>query len=155
MLTERGRVVAIDGDSVWVETLRQRSCDSCSARAGCGHGMLNSALPGSSRGLVRALLPPDRDLAVSLHDQVEISLPERGFLQGAALLYAMPIAATVGGAMLAQQYLVGAASSQSSADLMVALGAVLGLGAGLLLLKWRSRAADANPALVPRVTARN
>jgi sigma-E factor negative regulatory protein RseC len=45
MLTEQARVVALDAETVWVETIRQSSCGSCSARAGCGHGMLNYGAP--------------------------------------------------------------------------------------------------------------
>lgn len=153
MLTERGRVVAIEADRVWVETLRQSSCGSCSARAGCGHGMLNSALPGASRGLVKARLghglPP-----IALHDEVEISVPERGFLQAASLLYALPIAATVGAAMVADRFLVDAAAGQGMADLQVTIAAALGLGLGLLSVRLLTGASGDGAALEPLVTAK-
>ena len=56
MLLERGRVVAIEADAVWVETIRRSTCAGCSARSGCGHGVLARASGG--RGLIRALETP-------------------------------------------------------------------------------------------------
>jgi len=83
MLTETARVVALDSDAVWVETLRQTSCGSCAARSGCGHGMLNTARAGASRGFVKALLPSEEALALSLHETVVSATPARGFWKAA------------------------------------------------------------------------
>jgi sigma-E factor negative regulatory protein RseC len=154
MLTEQGKVVALEPGSVWVETLRQSSCGSCNARAGCGHGMLNSALPGSSRAVVKALLPADRLLRLELHDIVEIALPENGFLRAASLLYVMPLLTTVGCALLADRFWVMDSSVQAAADLTVVVGAGLGLAAGLLLLRLASTRLQGSPLMQPRVTAK-
>jgi len=40
MLRESGRVVAIESDAVWVETIRSSLCGSCAAKAGCGQDYL-------------------------------------------------------------------------------------------------------------------
>ena len=40
MLTETGRVVAVDDDGLWVETVRRSTCNACGVRQGCGHGLL-------------------------------------------------------------------------------------------------------------------
>lgn len=154
MLTEQARVVALDAETVWVETIRQSSCGSCHARAGCGHGMLNTALPGSSRALVKALLPGDRSLSLKLHDIVEIALPERGFLRAATLLYVMPLLTTVGGAVIADVFWVAEGSSQAAADARVLLAAVLGLLGGLAALYFLSRRLQHNPLMQPQVTAK-
>ena len=154
MLTEHGTVVAMEANCVWVETLRQSSCGSCNARAGCGHGMLNSALPGSSRGLVKALLPTDRSLQLDLHDTVEIALPEASFLRAAALLYVLPLLTTVAAAVLADQFWVAEGGVQAAADLRVVVAAALGLGGGVLALRVASRRAEASPALQPQVTGK-
>ena len=45
MLLETGRVVAVDADSVWVETIRRTTCGSCAVQKGCGHGLLNQLGP--------------------------------------------------------------------------------------------------------------
>ncbi len=42
MIEEPGIVVAVDADGVWVATQRKTTCGSCSAKAACGQGLLNS-----------------------------------------------------------------------------------------------------------------
>lgn len=154
MLTERGRVVAVEQDSAWVETLRESACGQCSARAGCGHGLLNSALPGSSRALVRARLPETLRRGVRVHDEVELSLPEGRFLRAAALLYLMPLLGGVVAAVTGDRLLVGAGTSQASADLIVGICAVGGLAMGLLLLRFLTRQGSGPAASEPVITAR-
>ena len=152
MLTESARVVAVEDSAVWVETLRQSSCGSCAARSGCGHGMLNTARAGVSKGLLKAALPADRKMVVSLHDTVEISMPEQGFLRAAGLLYAMPLLVMLVAAGLADQLWGSSGLTQAAIDFRVTVAAATGLSAGLLLLKVLSRRMSADPELQPRVT---
>ena len=63
--------------------------------------MLNGAMPGASRGLVKTRLSADAGLDLKIHDEVEISIPEGGFLRAAALLYAVPMMATLAADCLA------------------------------------------------------
>lgn len=152
MLTETARVVALDTEAVWVETLRQTSCGSCAARSGCGHGMLNTAKSGASRGLIKVLPPRDRSLAVKLHDTVVVAMPERGFLRAAWMLYAMPMLMTVAAAVAADQLWTSPSMSQAVSDLRVTLAAMLGLGLGLLLLRVLSDRMSRDPDVQPRIT---
>lgn len=152
MLTESARVVAVEGSAVWVETLRQSSCGSCAARSGCGHGMLNSARAGVSKGLLKAALPADKSIVVSLHDTVEISVPEQGFLRAAWLLYAMPLLTMLTAAGFADRLWASSGLTQAAMDFRVTIAAASGLAAGLLLLRVLSRRMSADPGLQPRVT---
>ncbi|MFK8041281.1 SoxR reducing system RseC family protein [Congregibacter sp.] len=152
MLTETARVVAVDSDGVWVETLRQSSCSSCAARSGCGHGMINSAKAGVSKGLVKAALPSDGSFAVGLHDTVEISVPEQGFLRAVWMLYAMPLLTMLFAAGFADYFWAASELSQAAMDLRVTLSAVAGLGAGLLLLRFLSDRRSGDTDFQPRVT---
>ena len=154
MLTESARVVAIENGVVWVETLRQSSCGSCAARSGCGHGMLNAAAPGTSRALLKAVLPPDSGLQhrLKLHDRVTIAIPERNFLRYTALLYAMPLFIALAAALLADAYWMSDGLSQGAADLRVTVAAALGLGTGLYALRRLSHRDSANESLLPQVT---
>ena len=36
MVKEQGRVVAVEPDGVWIETLRRSACSSCAGKSGCG-----------------------------------------------------------------------------------------------------------------------
>lgn len=154
MLRETGRVVGLEGDTVWVETLRQSACSSCAARAGCGHGVVNAAIPGASRALVKARLGATDAPALRLHDEVCIELPERGFLRGAFALYALPILSTIALAMAANWLLVSPGSSQGEADLRVMLGAALGLGLGLVFLRRSSQFLETRRDMQPIVTGK-
>ncbi|MEM1403987.1 MAG: SoxR reducing system RseC family protein [Pseudomonadota bacterium] len=154
MLTEVGRVVAVEDQAVWVETLRQSTCGSCAARAGCGHGMLNTAAAGASRGLVKALLPNAKDLALSVHDTVEISLPETRFLRAAFLLYLLPLSTTVLAAMTANGLLADGGLTQPAIDLRVTLSAIAGLSFGLLLVRLLSSRRPRETYWHPTVTAK-
>jgi len=153
MLTETGRVVGLDGDTAWVETLRQGTCGACSARSGCGHGLLNSARPGSSRALVRARVGQDLIGELRLQDSVELALPERSFLRAASLVYATPLIAAIGAALAAERWLARGAATAASTDLATVLGAAGGLVAGFLAVRWLGRRRPATEYL-PTITAR-
>jgi sigma-E factor negative regulatory protein RseC len=98
-LVEMGRVVAVEGDAVWVEADRSSACGRCAARAGCGHGAM-SALMQSGKGLVRAL--SGEVLAASdceIGDQVWIRVPEITLLSGTFFLYGIPLLVATGCAL--------------------------------------------------------
>lgn len=151
MLTEAGRVVGLEGDQAWVETLRQSTCGACSARSGCGHGLLNSARPGSSRALVRARVGENLLGELQLQDSVEIALPEGSFLRAAVLMYVAPLAAAIVAALAAERWLVAGAAS--GGDLATVLGAAGGLAGGFLFVRWLG-ARRPEAEFLPVVTAR-
>ena len=41
MLKESGKVVSIEDDGLWVETIQQSTCGSCRAKKGCGQQLLS------------------------------------------------------------------------------------------------------------------
>ena len=75
MRVETGRVVAIERDGRWVETIRQSTCGSCAARKGCGHGLLNRYAYGK-RGYIKVLPGATGIVDCAVNDQVRISIPE-------------------------------------------------------------------------------
>lgn len=153
MLTENGRVVAIDGDSVWVETLRGSACGSCSARSGCGHDMMNRVAAGSSRGIVRARRSTGFSLPLAVHDSVTLALPESSFLAAASTLYLAPLLSTLAGALTANRLAGSAGLSPAGSDLTALAGAALGLAIGLGLARVLARRAGAG-SFEPKITAK-
>jgi sigma-E factor negative regulatory protein RseC len=154
MLKETGRIVALDGDGAWVETLRESACGACTARGGCGHGLLNSAKPGSSRALVRARLPDGLGQRLAVHDRVELSLPEGSFLRAAALLYLLPLFAALAAALAGNVLLVPTGTSGGRGDLTVSLCAAAGLLLGLGAVRVLTRRVSQAGKMEPLVTAR-
>ena len=41
MILETGRIVAIEPEGVWVETIQKSACGSCKAEKGCGQSLIN------------------------------------------------------------------------------------------------------------------
>ena len=107
MLIETGRVVAVEADALWVETIRQSTCGTCAARQGCGHGLLNRIGDGRT-GYVRVLRGPASDRRpCAVNDQVRISIPEQVILRGSAVVYMLPLLCMLAGAALAVQVFGG------------------------------------------------
>lgn len=128
MLTETGRVVAVESDSLWVQTIRQSTCGNCSARQGCGHGLLNQL--GSRRDhYLRVLMVGGHgERRYQLDDQVRIAIPEQVIVRGSFMVYMMPLLLTLLGAAAASQLLAGG-------DWAAVCGALAGFGAGIFLLR--------------------
>ena len=126
MLTETGRVVGIETDGIWVETIRRSTCGTCSAQKGCGHGLLNRISEGK-RGYVRAL-PGDQSVEdYKVDDQVLISIPEEVILRGSFIAYILPILSMLAGAMAVSHFFAG------QQDVLAVVGAAGGLA---LALHW-------------------
>lgn len=131
MLLETGRVVAVETDGVWVETINKTSCGSCAAQKGCGHGMMNRISEGR-RSLIRALPGKVLPMDCSVDDEVSISIPEEVILRGSLLVYILPLITMLGGAW------AGAAVIPLSEDAAGGLGAILGFALGFGLVRWHA-----------------
>lgn len=143
MLLESGRIVAVEADVVWVETLRRSTCGSCAARAGCGQRLLNRQ-QGGGRGLVRALSGDTLKAAdCRVHDRVEIALPEEVILRGSTIVYAVPIISMILAVALFSALSPGAGDAASVAV------AVAGLAAGLGLVRWHAVSNRDDPRIQP------
>lgn len=136
MIEERGRVVAIEKDAVWVETVRVTACQSCAASKGCGHAVIDKNKAGS-RARVRAI----NALPLTIDQSVVLGLPEGALLKGAAVVYLMPLVLLFIGALL------GDMTSPNGS----AIGGVIGLLFGFLLNRWYSQQHKQDPELQPRV----
>lgn len=131
MLIETGRVVALDTEGLWVETIRQSTCGSCAAQKGCGHGLLNRISDGK-RGYIRVLWGEKNSCDCAVDDQVRISIPAEVILRGSFVVYLLPLLTMLGGAAAAAGLLPG------SQDLMAAAGAAAGFGLGLVVVRWHA-----------------
>ncbi|WP_286694023.1 SoxR reducing system RseC family protein [Spongiibacter sp. UBA1325] len=123
MICERGRVVAVEASALWVETVSQSSCASCSAKKGCGQGLMNSLHDGRRNQLRIALNGlPASDYPVG--SDVDIAIPEAALVGGAFIVYLLPLLSMILG-MLAGNSLSG---SESVAAVSALVGFLLGLG---------------------------
>lgn len=87
MIEEPGLVVAIDADGVWVATQRKTTCGSCSAKAACGQGLLNSLSADKQPQIVKV----QSDLHLREGDQVTLGISEQSLVRSAFLVYMLPL----------------------------------------------------------------
>tara|TARA_R110000772_G_scaffold141114_4_gene250473 strand:- start:110307 stop:110792 length:486 start_codon:yes stop_codon:yes gene_type:complete len=131
MLIETGRVVALEADSLWVETIRRSTCGSCAAQKGCGHGLLNRIRDGQV-GLVRVLPGQFSPAEYQIDDEVEIGIPDEVIVRGSLVVYMLPLLTLLAGAALAARWL------PLSPDLAAGLGMLGGFAIGLLVVRWHA-----------------
>ncbi|MFK8048256.1 MAG: SoxR reducing system RseC family protein [Halioglobus sp.] len=131
MLTETGRVVAVEADSLWVETIRQTTCGSCAAQKGCGHSLINQISDGS-RSYVRVLCAELESSACKVNDQVRISIPEEVILRGSFIVYMIPLLAMLIAAVAAVEWFTG------NPDLLAIAGASVGFLVGVGAVRWHA-----------------
>ena len=139
MIEEKGTIVAVDEQFVWVNTLRESVCQSCSASHGCGQKALNSLSSGRSSQVRVA-----RSLNVEVGDQVLIGIEEEALVRASFLAYLLPIITLILGAALAEKAL-------QLSDPLVALAGLVSLLLGVLLVKTLSLRLSCNPAYHPQL----
>ena len=123
MITESGRVVAVTGNSAWVQTIRQSACQSCAVRSGCGQRVL-AAASGGRANQVQVM----NTLHASVGDDVTLGIEEQALLQASMLVYALPLLVMIVATLGASQFAPGS-------DGVAIVAAGLGLGAGFLLVR--------------------
>ncbi|GAB3374708.1 SoxR reducing system RseC family protein [Spongiibacter taiwanensis] len=143
MSTEFGRVIGIESDFLWLETVSRSTCGTCSANKACGQGVMNRLLDGR-RNQLKVALGDCSAADFQLGDQVEVSIPDQVLLSAAFIVYLLPLLTLVAGIALANQIGPGG-------DLFSAVGAGVGFIAGLAGVKVHSIMTAANPRFLPVV----
>ncbi len=144
MLTETGRIVAVEKDWVWVETIRQSTCGSCSAAKGCGHGLMNQVSDGR-RSYLKVSVGGFPGQAFTVGDEVRIAIPEQLMLSGSFMMYMVPLFSTLA--------LAAGCSAlvDNASDLHTLTGAAAGFGVGVLLVRLHAWYRQDDPALTPKL----
>ncbi len=136
MIEALGKVVGLDGGSVWVETERQSSCGSCSAK-GCGTGALARVIGARSQRVKVA-----NGLGAREGDTVVIGIPEDALVRGSLAVYIVPLLAMLAGALLGEA--LAPQWPVAEGEALTLLGAIGGFLFGLAWLRgFGQRAAGA------------
>ena len=131
MLLETAHVVALESDSVWVETIRQSSCGTCAAQKGCGHSLLNR-ISASRRNYIQVFSGALEATQCSVDDHVRISIPEQVIVRGSLVVYMLPLVSMLLGAALASTVFT------VNQDLFAIVGALAGFALGVGLVRWHA-----------------
>jgi len=139
MITETGRVVAVEDDGLWVETIQRSTCNSCAAEKGCGQSLV--AKWGGHTSYLRVLLDGRSPEGFHVNDEVKIGIQEDVVVKGSLFVYLVPLLLLVLGAWLGQNWLFSEGAAIG--------GALLGLLAGAGLVKWHAKATRNDRRLQP------
>ncbi|MFC3283678.1 SoxR reducing system RseC family protein [Litchfieldella rifensis] len=127
LLIEEARVVEPFSGGAWVEVVKRSSCQQCTARQGCGGGLLARFRPVRAQ---RVAVASERALREG--ERVQVALPATRFLQGALVVYGVPLMTALLAGGLAEAILnVGHA--------VVPLAFASGLAAGWGGVQWHER----------------
>ncbi len=133
MIEQVAQVHAIDPASVWLDTVRLRTCNSCSMKSGCGQRLMNQATD-CKRSRIQLPLPANMSLQVG--DEVVLGVPQKAFIKASLMTFAMPLVVMLVTAIIAQ--------ALSASEPVIALTALLGLGLGLAIVSLYSRSLSAS-----------
>lgn len=128
MVTETGRVIGIEDDALWVETIKRSTCSSCVARKGCGQSLLNQM--GAKTGHLRVPLGKLSSTHFRINDEVTLGIPNDVIVKSALLLYLLPLVLML--------VLSGIAHTYGFSELLVLLAGIFGLAAGGLLVRYHT-----------------
>ncbi len=139
MITETGKIVAIDEDALWVETIQSTTCQSCAAEKGCGQSLM--AKWGGHSSYLRVLLDGRRSENFSLHDDVTIGVPEDVVANGSLFVYLLPLITMVLATLIADKL--------GLTEGAIILSALIGLLLGGGVVRWRSHLGRTDTRLQP------
>ncbi len=86
MIEEQVRVIESSKDYVWVESLGNSACGTCSVKAGCGQQLLKHF------GMNKALrIKMNKIHSLTHDDQIIIGINERALIKTSILVYGLPL----------------------------------------------------------------
>lgn len=128
MILETGRIVSIEAEGVWVETIQKSACGSCKAEKGCGQSLLHK-WDGHS-AYIWVLLDGRDPTRYTLGDEIQIGIPEEVIAKGSLLVYLVPVISLV--------VLTALAHNQFAHEGITTLAGFAGLVLGGLIVRWHS-----------------
>lgn len=141
MIEEQAIVVRVEGDRAHLEVERSQPCGLCGTTRGCGvslWGRLFSRPHGSFTAM--------NSLQLNVGDRVVVAIEERAILSAALAAYLIPLLLICfGGFVGASQGL-----SRVESDFYGAVGAVIGLLLGLVMVRRVSATVRRPPTMVRR-----
>jgi|SaaInlV_100m_DNA_5_1039725.scaffolds.fasta_scaffold16386_2 sigma-E factor negative regulatory protein RseC len=125
MITEYAQITEIGADRIKVTIRSSSGCGTCTAKAGCGNGILDRWL-----NPTRTMWLDSNEeycTSVSVGDEVQIGVEEGAFVRNALSLYLIPILVFLAGAGLGYQM---------QGELFSVVGGALGLLLGSALVRY-------------------
>jgi sigma-E factor negative regulatory protein RseC len=87
VIEQQATVIEIDNDTIWLQAQRQSTCSQCQVKQGCGTGLLAKHV-----GKRFSKIAVNKTTETTVGQVVTLAIPEQALLQGAALMYLLPLA---------------------------------------------------------------
>lgn len=139
MIIETGKVVSVEPEGLWVETISKTVCGSCKAEKGCGQSLM--AKWSGHNSYIWVLLEGRDPVVYHQGDSIRIGIPEEVVAKGSMVIYILPLLVMVGCTILAD--------SLSANELITVFSALAGLVIGGGLVRWHAYRNRLNPNLQP------
>lgn len=150
MMEETGRVVAVENEVLWIETIQKSACNSCQAKSACGQSVL-SKLSDGKRHLMKIERSNSHD-TYQVDDQVRLGLPEDAIVKSVLWVYLAPLFGLFLGALLLPEILQSSFAQASNGDGVAILGAILGFVLSLFgvraYLRFSLKSCELHPLLL-------
>lgn len=144
MLETRAIIIHLDGAEAIVEARQGGGCGQCDSANGCAGGKVSKLFCSQPRQFrVR------NDISARIGEEVQVSVADGVLLRSAVIMYMLPLLLLLAGGGLGSYW----ATDVASRDGYAAVGALLGLVAGFLLIKFASvryRALSAAQPIIAR-----
>lgn len=127
MIEEHAIVVGVESDMATLEVVRRTACGLCGQTRGCGMSIWGRLL-GHGPRVFRAV----NQLDAKVGDIVVVGIEENAVLSNSTMIYGIPLAAMLAGALLSG---VMPSGSVGQRDAFALVGAVLGLVIGVAWVK--------------------
>lgn len=134
MMTALATVVSVNktstGFKVGVTCEQKTSCSQCASQKNCGTGIVSKAIGNKSHAwslITKELVRPGQI--------IEIGLPEKNLIQFASLVYLLPLAALMLGALIGQTVV---SPLLGGAEVWTILSSILFMAAGIWLARYFS-----------------
>ena len=141
MVKETGRIVAVDKDAVWVETIQRSTCNTCAAQKGCGQSLLSRM--GVKPSYIRVLLDGRPAEKYQLNQRILIGIPDDTVVKGSLLAYLLPLIFMLVFAGVAHTYLLQ--------EVVVLAFGIAGFALGALLIRWHANYYQNDIRYQPRI----
>lgn len=139
MILETGRIMAIEPEGVWVETIRKSACGSCKSEKGCGQSLINKW--DGHTAYIWVLLEGRNPLDFQLGDEIQIGIPEEVIAKGALMIYMVPLITLLMATAISHH--------QFAHEGITTFSGLAGLLVGGLIVRWHSWRTRLNSDLQP------